>query len=70
MSLRHRLLAIYFVLCALALVWPGYAWLGNRVEPWVLGLPLSFAYNIGWVVLTFAVLVVFHLSGEDERRGP
>ena len=68
MSLRHRLLGAYFVVCTAALIWPGYAWLGNRIEPRLLGLPLSFAYNIVWVVLSFVVMVVFHLSGPDERH--
>ena len=56
----------YFLLCAVALVWPGYQLLGNRVEPYVLGLPMSFAYNLGWVVLTFVVLASYHFSGREE----
>jgi len=66
MALRHWLLAAYMAVCCLALVWPAYDLLGNRVEPYVLGLPLSFAWNVGWVVLTFLVLVGYHLSGREE----
>jgi hypothetical protein len=66
MDLRRGLLAGYVLLCALALVWPGYAMLGNRIEPYVLGLPLSFAWNVGWVSLTFVVLVTYHLTGNEE----
>jgi hypothetical protein len=64
--LRHLLLALYALVCMAALVWPGYAWLGNRIEPVVLGLPLSFAWNVGWVVLTFAVVGVYHLTSGEE----
>ncbi len=63
------MLAGYAATCAAALVWPGYDVLGNRVAPYVLGLPLSFAWNVGWVVLTFLVLVAYHFaSGGEEPR--
>ena len=58
----------YTLICLGALTWPGYAWLGNRIEPLVLGLPFSLAWNVGWVLLTFVVLVGYHrLRGRDER---
>ena len=65
-SLRHGLLAAYAIVCLSMLCWPGYARLGNRIEPYVLGLPFSLAWVVGWVVLTFLVLVVFHLSGNPS----
>ncbi|MGF1466796.1 MAG: hypothetical protein ACFCGT_11750 [Sandaracinaceae bacterium] len=52
----------YCAVCLLALTWPGYALLGNRVEPYVLGLPMSLAWIVGWVALTFLVLLAFHAS--------
>ncbi len=61
LKLRHGLFAVYLITCAGALTWPGYAWLGNRIEPFVLGLPFAFAWNIGWVLLTFLVLLAYHL---------
>lgn len=68
MKRRDGLLAAYFVVCAAALVWPGYEAFGNSITPYVLGLPFSFAWNIGWILLTFGVLVSYHLTsgGEDE----
>lgn len=66
MDLRRRLLAGYALVCLLALVWPGYAVVGNHETPYVLGLPLSFAWNVGWVSLTFLVVVVYHLTGHEE----
>jgi hypothetical protein len=64
MVARRIALGVYFAVCAAALVYPGYAWLGGRVEPYLLGLPFSFAYSIGWVVLSFLVLLAFHLAEE------
>ena len=66
MQKRHAALATYFVICAAALIYPGYALLGNRLEPSILGLPLSFAYNIGWVVVTFIVLASYHYATGEE----
>lgn len=66
MDRRRWLLAGYALVCLLALVWPGYALVGNRQTPYVLGLPLSFAWNVGWVSVTFVVLVAYHLSGKEE----
>jgi hypothetical protein len=48
------------------LTWPGYDWLGNRIEPRWFGLPFSLTWIIGWVSLTFVVLVIYHASGERE----
>jgi hypothetical protein len=61
------LLAIYVVCCASALTWPGYALLGNRIEPYILGVPFSLAWVIGWVMLSFGVLVAYNTW--NERRG-
>ena len=69
--LRHLLFGLYVLVCLGALVWPGYAWFGNSIEPYVLGIPYSLAWVIGWVLLTFVALVVFHLSGgRPDRGGP
>ncbi len=54
------LLGLYVICCVAALTWPGYAWLGNRIEPYILSLPFSLAWVVGWVVLTFFVLVAYH----------
>jgi uncharacterized membrane protein (DUF485 family) len=64
---RHVLFGLYVLVCAFALTWPGYAWLGNRIEPTVLGLPFSLAWVVGWVLTTFVVMVAYHATGRDER---
>ena len=51
----------------LALIWPVYARFGNSIEPYVLGLPHSLAWVVGWVLATFFVLVAYHATGRDER---
>ena len=56
----YFLFAAYCVVCLLASIWPGFAYLGARIEPRVLGLPFSFAWVIGWVLLTFVVLIFFY----------
>ena len=63
--LRDLLFGLYALLCLFALTWPGYDWFGNSIEPLVLGLPLSLVWVIGWVLLTFVVLIVYHASGDE-----
>ena len=66
MKLRHVLFAIYVMLCLGAMIWPGYAWYGNSIEPYVLGLPFSLAWIMGWVMLTFFVLVAYNATDEEK----
>ena len=65
--IRNALLGLYVAACLLALTWPVYAVHGNSIEPYVLGLPHSLAWVVGWVLLTFVVLVAYHATGRDER---
>ena len=64
---RNLLFGGYVVVCLLAVTWPGYAWLGNSVEPYVLGLPFSLAWIVGWVLLTFFVLLAYHVTNPHEE---
>ena len=66
MKIAHALFGGYALVCLAALTWPGYALLGNRIEPYVLGLPFSLAWNVFWVVLTFFVLAAFHRAHPDS----
>ncbi|MEM9691631.1 MAG: hypothetical protein AAGA56_03740 [Myxococcota bacterium] len=61
-SRRLTLLGGYYLLCLVALTWPGYAAVGNRLQPYLLGLPPSLVWNIGWVALSFVVLLSYHLT--------
>ena len=61
-------LAAYALVCLGAVSWPGATWL-DRAEPFVLGLPRAFAWNIGWVALTFVVLVGYHALRRGSGAG-
>lgn len=58
--------ALFCLVCLAAVTWPGMAWFGGGEL--VLGLPLSLAWNVGWVAASFVALAVFHrvTSEEDE----
>ena len=66
--LRDLLFAGYVVCCVGALTWSGYAWLGNRVEPFVLGVPFSLAWVVGWVLASFVALALYHATDRDRRE--
>lgn len=65
----HVAFACYLGVCALALVWPGYALVGDRIEPFVLGLPFAFAWTVGWVLASFLGLLVYHRLARPKDRG-
>ncbi|MCP3978016.1 MAG: DUF3311 domain-containing protein [bacterium] len=46
---------------------PGYSRFGNRVEPYVFGLPFSLAWVVIWVLLTLVALVLYHKTRERDR---
>lgn len=49
------------VISGLALVWPVYPFAGS-VRPYVFGLPFSFAWVVGWLVVMFVALVFLYLT--------
>jgi hypothetical protein len=59
-SWPHVVFACYLGVCALALVWPGYALIGDRIEPFVFGLPFTFAWTVGWLLASFLGVCVYH----------
>lgn len=66
--LARTLLALVVLTALLAMAGPLHVWLADRVEPRVLGLPFAFAWNVGWLAVTFAALATYHLAtGEGER---
>ncbi len=66
----HCALAAYVVVCLTAISWPGYAWIGDRVRPTILGLPFVFAWNVLWVLLSFVAVALYDRSLERVRRDP
>lgn len=68
-TLGPRLAAAWFLLSTLALVWPVYPWLGNHVEPRVLGLPWSLVYVLLVIAANFGALALlyrFHVVDDRE----
>lgn len=61
-----RVLAVYFVLVTLAMIWPIYP-LASRVEPFVFGMPFSLAYLVLLLTLSFLVLLFCYLYERLEE---
>lgn len=60
-------IGLHFVLCTLAMIWPG-ALIANRVEPMILGLPFLFFWYILWMFLLFAGLLAAFLKQYGGKR--
>lgn len=56
----------FFVVVFLAVTWPVYARFAG-IEPRMLGLPLSLAWVVGWVLASFLGLLALYLW--EERNG-
>jgi len=63
-----RAFVAFSVVMALMMVFPVYA-LGNRVEPFVLGMPFSLAWVVFWIAVEFLGLVAFFVWEERARGG-
>ena len=53
------------VVSGLALIWPVYP-LAGHIRPYVLGLPFSFAWVVGWLVIMFVSLVLLYRTEEVD----
>lgn len=62
---RRRTLAVVAVvaLAGLALIWPVYPSVAS-VRPYVLGLPFSLAWVVGWLGVVFGALVLLYRADE------
>lgn len=59
-------LLIYFVVCTLAMVWPG-ALIANRIEPITLGLPFFIFWYVAWVFLLFVGLLIAYVTDPSKE---
>ena len=57
----------YLLAMMVAVIWPGAAW-AARIEPYILGLPFSFAWPALWVAGSVPVLWALHRV-EARHRG-
>lgn len=67
--MKHRTwnaLLVGFVIVALgSLIWPGYAWLGARIDPMVFGVPFSLIWVVGWILATFGFIALYDYSTQE-----
>jgi len=62
-------LGVFALVCLAANTWPGYARFGNTIEPYVLGLPHSLAWVVGWILASFVALALHYaLAARDAGR--
>ena len=67
-ALIRRLALGFFLLYLLAVTWPAVT-LFRSPEPMVLGLPLSMAWPIAWIVIAFIVLLALdHFENRGEGK--
>lgn len=55
-------------LAGLAVLWPVYP-LADSLQPFVLGLPFSFAWIVGWLGIVFVALVLFYRMDDSDSTG-
>jgi len=63
-----RAFLVVTVLSGLALIWPVYP-LAADVRPYILGLPLSFAWVVAWLVVMFVALVLLYRTDGPGTTG-
>ncbi len=65
---RRAVLRAFLIVSAisgLALIWPVYP-LAADLQPYILGLPLSFAWVVGWLIVMFVALVLLYRTNESD----
>jgi len=65
---RHKLLLGVVLLALCASIWPGYL-LGDRIEPYVLGLPFSLVWLVGTIIVVFVALLLTFRADMRARGG-
>lgn len=66
-----RLAPLFFVGMTALLVWPLYPWLGDTIEPRVLGVPWSLAYIVAVILVDAAALTALYtLRVIDAEEAP
>lgn len=63
---RKVFVAVMLIATA-AIIWPGYA-LFSSAEPLIFGFPLSFAWIIFWVMISFAAMMGLYLSDSKHEN--
>jgi hypothetical protein len=58
----HASFAAFCAATLLALTWPGYAWLGERLAQLRFGLPTALAWILLWMAASLVALVALELG--------
>jgi hypothetical protein len=64
----YRAALVFFLVVLAAVVWPVYALFAD-IRPLVLGMPLSLAWVVAWVVISFLGLLAIFLWESRGRNG-
>jgi len=64
----RRIVGVFFILYLLGVIWPVVSLVGGP-QPLVFGLPLAFAWSIGWIILGAVALALLEWAeSRHERR--
>lgn len=67
MSRKAKIRLVWGFLC---LTWLGYIWplvgIGNRIEPFVLGLPFLFFWFIALIAVQFVTMLILYYTLDKE----
>ena len=68
-AINSKIIFVIFTLFILSmLIFPVFS-IGNRVEPFIFGLPFSMAWVIFWIVIEFIGLLIFiKLDSRAEEK--
>lgn len=64
---KTLLLVIVLTLIQLCLIWPIYPQFASA-KPFILGLPLSFAWVIAWVIISFFTMLSYFLYDTNHKE--
>jgi len=66
LRLNRVMISILTVIISIAIMWPIYP-LFSGIEPFIFGLPLSFAWIILWVIIGFVSMIWLYLSDNKDE---
>lgn len=63
--LNRILFTVVMIAATFFLIWPGYTFFSSAT-PFILGLPLSFAWVVLWVIIGFIAMLALHISDNKD----
>ncbi len=67
MTGRKKIFLTLLLIIQLGLIWPVYNWFGG-IQPFIFGLPLSFAWIVGMLISAFFLLLWYYLSDPQKKN--